>query len=173
MAQHIIVTDYDPRWPAEYEKESEKIKAILGENCVAIYHIGSTAVPGLAAKPIIDIMPVVRSLEKTDQKSSEFEKEGYEYLGEFGIRGRRYLRKGQDERTHQVHIFEEKNKADITRHLAVRDYLRTHREATEQYGCLKTELAKVYPYDIEGYCDGKEEFVKKLEQEALLWKGEQ
>ena len=160
MAQHIIVTDYDPRWPAEYEKESEKIKAILGENCVAIYHIGSTAVPGLAAKPIIDIMPVVRSLEKTDQKSSEFEKEGY-------------LRKGQDERTHQVHIFEEKNKADITRHLAVRDYLRTHREAAEQYGCLKTELAKVYPYDIEGYCDGKEEFVKKLEQEALLWKGEQ
>lgn len=115
MAQHIIVTDYDPRWPAEYEKESEKIKAILGENCVAIYHIGSTAVPGLAAKPIIDIMPVVRSLEKTDQKASEFEKEGYEYLGEFGIRGRRYLRKGQDERTHQVHIFEEKNKADITR----------------------------------------------------------
>ena len=85
MAQHIIVTDYDPRWPAEYEKESEKIKAILGENCVAIYHIGSTAVPGLAAKPIIDIMPVVRSLEKTDQKASEFEKEGYEYLGEFGI----------------------------------------------------------------------------------------
>lgn len=83
MAQHIIVTDYDPRWPAEYEKESEKIKAILGENCVAIYHIGSTAVPGLAAKPIIDIMPVVRSLEKTDQKASEFEKEGYEYLGEF------------------------------------------------------------------------------------------
>lgn len=55
----------------------------------------------------------------------------------------------------------------------MRDYLRTHREAAEQYGCLKTELAKVYPYDIEGYCDGKEEFVKKLEQEALLWKGEQ
>lgn len=64
--------------------------------------------PGLAAKPIIDIMPVVRSLEKTDQKASEFEKEGYEYLGEFGIRGRRYLRKGQDERTHQVHILKKK-----------------------------------------------------------------
>ena len=66
-----------------------------------------------------------------------------------------------------------KTKQISTRHLAVRDYLRTHREAAEQYGCLKTELAKVYPYDIEGYCDGKEEFVKKLEQEALLWKGEQ
>ena len=63
MAQHIIVTDYDSRWPAEYEKESEKIKAILGENCVAIYHIGSTAVPGLAAKPIIDIAVAVHDIK--------------------------------------------------------------------------------------------------------------
>lgn len=63
MPQHITVLDYNPEWPLKYEQEKEKISAILKGNCITIYHIGSTSVPGLAAKPIIDIMAVVRSLE--------------------------------------------------------------------------------------------------------------
>lgn len=124
MPQHIIVTEYNPEWTALFEKEAKLIKSILKENCVAVYHIGSTAVIGLKAKPIIDIMPIVYDLQKVDDIAEEFVKIGYEYMDKFGIVGRRYLRKGGDERTHQIHIFDINNKIDIERHLAVRDFLR-------------------------------------------------
>lgn len=105
MPQHITVVNYDPEWPSKYVRERDYITEILKDNCISIYHIGSTSVPGLAAKPIIDIMAVVRSLEEVDTVADKFAEIGYEYLGEFGIKGRRYLRKGGDERTHQIHIF--------------------------------------------------------------------
>lgn len=170
MAQHIIVVDYDPCWEQQYLAEAKTIRAILGENCTAIFHIGSTAVRGLKAKPIIDIMPVVCSIAAVDEKQGAFEETGYEYLGEFGMSQRRYLRKGGDERTHQVHIFQETDRINIERHLAVRDFLRAHSEIARQYGALKESLARRYPYDIEGYCDGKDAFVKDLEHQALRWK---
>jgi GrpB-like predicted nucleotidyltransferase (UPF0157 family) len=170
MPQHIVVTEYSGAWPALFELEAGQIRHILKENCVEIHHIGSTSVPGLKAKPIIDILPVVEDLKQVDAVARAFEQIGYEYLGEFGMPQRRYLRKGGDERTHQVHIFEKANQADVERHLAVRDYLRTHREAAEAYGRLKERLARAHPYDIDGYCAGKEAFMKQLEQTALLWK---
>ena len=153
MPQHIIVTEYNPDWPQMFQQEMKKIERILGDNCVAVCHIGSTSVPGLAAKPIIDMMPIVKELAAADAVSAEFEKIGYEYLGEFGIPGRRYLRKGGDERTHQIHMFARTDRKNIERHLALRDYLRTHPEAREAYGKLKKQLAEKYPYDIDGYCD--------------------
>ena len=170
MAQHIVITEYNPLWAELFETEATKIKNILGENCIEIYHIGSTSVVGLAAKPIIDIMPVVYSLKAVDKVAVKFEKIGYEYMGEFGILGRRYLRKGGDERTHQIHIFSKESTYDIERHLAVRDYLRTHPTICKQYSELKKKLANQYPFDIEGYCDGKEQFVTQLERHALDWK---
>lgn len=170
MSQHIIVAKYNPDWPQMFAQEATVIKEILGSNCIAVHHIGSTAVPGLSAKPIIDFMPVVKSLAKVDEVAKKFESIGYEYLGAFGITGRRYLRKGGDERTHQIHIFEEGNTQDIQRHLAVRDYLRYFPEIASEYADLKSNLAKEFPYDIDGYCNGKEDFVKKLELKALQWK---
>lgn len=170
MAQHIVVTEYNPTWTDMFETEALKIKKILGENCVAIHHIGSTSVVGLAAKPIIDMMPIVYSLKDVDKVAAAFEKIDYEYMGEFGISGRRYLRKGGDERTHQIHMFAVNNTHDIERHLAVRDYLRMHQDVCEKYATLKKELADKYPYDIDGYCDGKEKFVQQLEREALEWR---
>lgn len=170
MAQHIVVTEYNPLWTDMFEKEAMEIKKILGENCVAIHHIGSTSVVGLAAKPVIDIMPIVHSLENVDKVASEFEKTGYEYMGEFGIPGRRYLRKGGDERTHHIHIFTENNTDDIERHLAVREYLQTHKDICDKYADLKKKLAKRFPYDNDGYCDGKEKFVRQMERDALEWR---
>ncbi len=183
MSQHITVVDYNPLWVKKYEEESLHIKDILSDNCITIYHIGSTSVEGLAAKPIIDIMVAVRSLEKVDCVAEAFSKIGYEYLGEFGIEGRRYLRKGGDERTHQIHIFQADDWNDerthqihifqaddwnnIGRHLAFRDYMRTHEKEREEYAKIKIELAKKFPYDIDGYCDGKENFVREMEEIAL------
>jgi len=167
MSQHITVVDYNPLWVKKYEEESLHIKGILSDNCIAIYHIGSTSVEGLVAKPIIDIMVAVRSLEKVDCVAEAFSKIGYEYLGEFGIEGRRYLRKGGDERTHQIHIFQADDWNNIGRHLAFRDYMRTHEKEREEYAKIKIELAKRFPYDIDGYCDGKENFVREMEEIAL------
>ena len=170
MAQHVIVTEYNPLWPQLYRQEAEQIRAILRDNCVAIHHIGSTAVVGLCAKPVIDIMPVVVSLARVDAQKKAFEAIGYEVLGEFGIAGRRYLRKGGDERTHQLHIFEQGADEQIERHLALRDYLRAHPQDAAAYGRLKRQLAQQFPWDIESYCDGKDDLVRKLEQAALQWR---
>lgn len=148
-------------------RRSLLIKDILVGNCIAIYHIGSTSVKGLAAKPIIDIMVVVKNLEKVDDAAKDFSKIGYEYLGEFGMSGRRYLRKGGDERTHQIHIFQADDWNNIGRHLAFRDYMRTHEKERNEYAKIKIELAHRFPYDIDGYCDGKENFVRKIEELAL------
>lgn len=167
MPQHITVLDYDARWPQDYERERARLADILKDNGLAMYHIGSTAVPGLAAKPIIDIMAVVRSLEQVDAVAEQFSAIGYEYLGEFGIAGRRYLRKGGDERTHQVHIFQAEDWQNISRHLAFRDYMRSHEKERAAYAQLKKNLARQFPYDIDGYCDGKEQFVREIEARAL------
>ena len=167
MRQHITVTEYNPLWPQKFQAESRLIRGILADNCLAIYHIGSTAVPGLAAKPIIDIMAVVKSLVQVDDAAEDFSQIGYEYLGEFGIAGRRYLRKGGEERTHQIHIFQADDWANIGRHLAFRDYMRFHEKERAEYAKIKTELAQRFPYDIDGYCDGKEHFVREMERAAL------
>lgn len=167
MPQHIVVVDYDPLWPLLFRKEADAISRILGDNLVLIHHIGSTSVPFLPAKPIIDIMPVVKDLSGVDAVSGEFVKLGYEYLGEFGIKGRRYLRKGGQERTHQIHIFQMEDDTNIFRHLAFRDYLRSHRDVAMEYAALKKDLAARFPYDIDGYCDGKDAFVKRIENLAL------
>ena len=168
MPQHITVLNYDPEWPLKYERERKAIAEILDGNGISIYHIGSTSVPGLAAKPIIDMMAVVRSLEKVDDARGKFSELGYEYLGEFGIAGRRYFRKGGDERTHQIHIFQADDWNNIERHLAFRDYMRTHEKERVEYAEIKTALAQRFPYDIDGYCDGKDAFVREMEKRALL-----
>ena len=168
MPQHITVLNYDPEWPLKYERERKAIAEILDGNGISIYHIGSTSVPGLAAKPIIDMMAVVRSLEKVDDARGKFSELGYEYLGEFGIAGRRYFRKGGDERTHQIHIFQADDWNNIGRHLAFRDYMRTHEKESAEYAEIKTALAQRFPYDIDGYCDGKDAFVREMEKRALL-----
>lgn len=111
----------------------------------------------------------ISEINLVDKHNKEFVAIGYECMGEFGIEGRRYFRKGGDNRTHQIHIFEQSNHKDINRHIAVRDFLRTHPDIALEYGELKMELAYRFSEDIEGYCTGKDAFVKQLEKDALLW----
>ena len=105
--KNVRVVTYDPSWPAAFEREAALPAGIFGEDMVAIYHIGSTSVPGLQAKPIIDIMPLVREIALADRHDAAMIEAGYEPRGENGIPGRRYYSKGGDvERTHHVHVFE-------------------------------------------------------------------
>lgn len=166
---NIIVVDYDPNWKNEYLKEEHAIKEILQDELVNCFHIGSTSVPNLKAKPIIDILLVVNDINALDTYSVQFENLGYEVMGEFGIQGRRYFRKGGDNRTHQIHAFQYDHIQEIERHLSFRDYLRQSPERCKEYGELKSKLADQYPTDIDSYGDGKDDFVKKIEKEALKW----
>lgn len=118
MAMHVRVVPYDSCWPELFRREAEAVGRILGSNRKEIHHIGSTAVTGLAAKPVIDMMPVVWELEAVEACYAQFEAIGYEGMGELGIPGRRYFRKGGDDRTHQIHIFCADSQKDIDRHLA-------------------------------------------------------
>ncbi|MFD1021002.1 GrpB family protein [Thalassobacillus hwangdonensis] len=164
----VEVVKFDETWSRKFEEEKEKLRNIFGNELVAVHHIGSTSVEGLKAKPIIDILPVVKDIEKVDSFNEQMEAIGYEPMGEFGLPGRRYFRKGGDQRTHHIHMYEESNN-EIDRHLAFRDYLRTHPDERERYGNLKEELAKQYPNDMESYINGKDSYVKEMERKALDW----
>ena len=137
MPQHVVVREYNPEWMWMYQCEKRIIRDILSDNATAIYHIGSTSVPGLAAKPIIDILVAVKSLSGADKASSLFAEAGYEWMGEYGIPRRRYLRKGGDERSHQIHIFQSDDWENIVRHIAFRSYLEKHEDVRAAYSALK------------------------------------
>lgn len=163
----IVLASHDPRWSLDFEQESAAVTAALGDLLVAIHHIGSTAIPGIVAKPVIDLLAVVTEVEALDLRAHLLEDLGYEAMGEFGIAGRRYFRKKSQRgaRTHQIHAFARES-AEIARHLAFRDYLREHPDEAQKYERLKLELARKFASDIEGYTNGKTEFIRGIEGRA-------
>lgn len=164
----INVQAYQHEWKQLFEVEAEKLRDIFIDNAIAIHHIGSTAVTGLSAKAVIDIMIEVQHIEAVDALSNSMRALGYEVLGENGIAGRRYFQKGGNNRTHHVHVFE-KGSEHIIRHLAFRDYLREHSEVAKQYGDLKQSLAQQFPKNIAAYIEGKNDVVLSIEKEAVRW----
>ena len=163
--QKIIITEYDSSWPSLFEEEKKRLSQILPPEIV-IKHIGSTSVPGLAAKPVIDIMIGVPSLELADEMCIEPIKElGYTYVPEYEkqIPERRYFRKLNKEEipTHHIHLVEH-NSPWWNRHMQFRDYLRQHPDAVQEYALLKKELASQFS-DTNKYASAKTKFVKKIE----------
>lgn len=166
--RRVVVTPYTEEWNSLYEKEKYLLKKIFGSEVIQVYHIGSTSVRGLKAKPIIDILMVVNDIKKVDLFNNEMVVLGYESKGENGIVGRRYFQKGGYNRSHHVHVYEWGN-PDIDRHIVFRDYLRTHPDEVNRYGNVKEELSQCFPTDIQSYIDGKEQLVQEIEQKALAW----
>lgn len=162
----VKIVAYDFTWPAQFQAEAKVIKKAMGDNFVDIHHIGSTSVPGLAAKPIIDIILVVKSLQILDENNAGMTEIGYVPKGEYGIPGRRYYQKGGDHRTHQVHAFIE-NDNNIIRHIAFRDYLINNFNVCLEYAELKKKIAAECNNNIDKYCDGKDRFVKYHESIAM------
>lgn len=163
----IVLVPHNPEWSSHFARESAEVAAALGDVLVAIHHIGSTAIPDVIAKPVIDILAVVTDLALVDLRAEALRALNYEAMGEFGIPGRRYFRKSRTEgvRTHQIHAFEV-DSHEPQRHLAFRDYLRTHPAAARAYVELKLELRRQFPTDIQGYSEGKTEFVRDIESRA-------
>ncbi|WP_366944818.1 GrpB family protein [Chamaesiphon sp. GL140_3_metabinner_50] len=170
MTRKVIVVPHDRNWQRVFLAESQHLTMALGENMVNIYHIGSTSIPTIYAKPIIDILIEVKDLAKVDERDREIGSLGYVGMGEHGIVGRRFFRKDNAEglRTHHIHTFET-GSPQIDRHLAFRDYLISHPETALEYSELKQQLAQKYPNDIESYMDGKAEFISKIDKKAAQW----
>jgi GrpB-like predicted nucleotidyltransferase (UPF0157 family) len=164
----VDVSPYNEQWSSMFKEEAESLRGIFGQQLVDIHHIGSTSVLGLKAKPIIDIMPVVKDINVIDEYNHAMKELEYEPKGENGIAERRYFEKGRDNHTHHLHIYQV-GSPEIERHLAFRDYLISHLEAVKEYGNLKEQLAKQFPCDIKSYIRGKEVLVSKIERKALIW----
>jgi GrpB-like predicted nucleotidyltransferase (UPF0157 family) len=167
----IEVVLHNPKWQEAFEVESKCIANVLGENVVAIHHIGSTAIPSIYAKPIIDLLVEIKDIFKVDEQSLAMKMLGYEVMGEFGISGRRFFLKNSQEgiRTHHVHIFEVSS-AQVERHLSFRDYMIAHPEDAWKYSELKRKLAREHPTNIDGYMDGKNGFIEAIGQRAEQWR---
>jgi GrpB-like predicted nucleotidyltransferase (UPF0157 family) len=170
MIRKVEVVPHNSNWQSEFEDESMQLALAFGDNTIAIHHIGSTSIFAIYAKPIIDILVEVEDIEKVNDRNTQIEALGYVAMGEFGIVGRRFFRKDNTVgiRTHHLHTFEA-GSAQVIRHLAFRDYMRSYPEDAQKYSELKQKLAQQYPEDIEGYMDGKAEFIRELDRKAAAW----
>ncbi len=165
MPGPVITVDYDPAWPAMYDEEQRLISDAIGPWVLAIEHVGSTAVPGLGAKPIIDTMVGVRSLDDAQQCIPLLAPIGYIYQPDDTIPERVYFNKGPAQRHRHLHITV--LGGDFwRRHLLFRDYLRRHPETAQAYERLKRDLAAQYGSDRIGYTDAKTDFIRSVEAKA-------
>jgi GrpB-like predicted nucleotidyltransferase (UPF0157 family) len=167
--RRVEVVSYNSNWKEMYKEESEKIKNILSDIIIDIHHIGSTAIPEIKAKPVIDILVEVKDIETVDRYNHKMEEFGYEVMGEYGIPKRRFFKKGGNKRTHHIHIFQVGNE-EIERHINFKEYLIAHQDKAREYSKLKEELINKYSYDIESYTRGKNDFIKEIDRKAKLWK---
>ncbi|WP_414049739.1 GrpB family protein [Macrococcus animalis] len=161
----VRLSDYNPIWKQRFEEECKKLSLILKKEVVKFEHFGSTSVPGMKAKPIVDMIVLVKNIEVVDNFNTQFIDAGYDVAGEWGIPGRRLLRKGGENRTHHIHIYQHDH-PEIYRHFALRDYLLNNPKEVKAYSNLKEELAKSYNETPE-YRNTKHDYVVELEQRAL------
>ena len=170
MARTIRVVPHNSQWLVLYKREAARISLVLGDQVVGIHHIGSTAIKGISAKPIIDVLVEVHDIATVDEFSEEMLALGYRPRGEQGIPGRRYFVRGEDDaRKAHVHVFQTGN-PEVERHLNFRDYMNTHPQDAQAYGRLKEELAREFSTDIGGYTEGKNEFIKEMDKRAAAWR---
>jgi GrpB-like predicted nucleotidyltransferase (UPF0157 family) len=172
MLRRICVVSHDALWPELFAAESAALAAAFGGRAMEIHHVGSTSVPGLPAKPIIDILVVTDDIGQVDPLNPALIALGYEPQGDYGIPGRRFFTKGGDvKRSHQVHVFQHGH-PEVSAMLDFRDYLRSHPRQAAEYGRLKEGLALICEDDITAYNAGKDAFVKELIGKARAWRQE-
>ena len=165
----ISLVKFDKCWASNFRDEIISIEKYLNEILVSSYHIGSTAIIGIRAKPVIDILLEVSSINKIDKFNKNFELLGYEIKGEYGIKGRRFLQKKKIEITHHIHIYETGN-SEIERHKIFVDFMNAHPGKATEYEKLKISLLNKYKYEPNKYLAGKSDFIKNIDSEAIKWK---
>jgi GrpB-like predicted nucleotidyltransferase (UPF0157 family) len=153
-----LVVDYEPKWPEVFARLRATISEGLGPLAVAIEHVGSTSVPGLVAKPVIDMSVVVAFDADVPAAIDRLAKLGYRHRGNLGVEGREAFDNPPGLPAHNLYVCPEGN-LGLLNHLAVRDYLRSHPDTATAYGELKKKLAARFASDIDAYIDGKTDFI--------------
>ena len=167
LGERVEVVEYRADWPGVFEREAASILAACRPWIAEVHHIGSTSVPGLAAKPILDVLPVAAGPAEALEAVSWLASMGYRYRGENGIAGRFYFDRVVDGRTvMHVHMFPAGH-PEIRRHLVFRDHLRDHPEVAREYERLKWELATRYRDDRRTYTDSKSAFITAVIDAAM------
>jgi GrpB-like predicted nucleotidyltransferase (UPF0157 family) len=167
----VEIVDYDSRWPLLFDEEAKRLRAVLDPSLiVALEHFGSTAIPGLSAKPIIDILIAVRSLAAAEATFVEaLRKLDYVYWADNPKKDRLFFVKGMppfgSKRSHHVHVTEPQG--EMWQRLAFRDYLRAHPEEAETYERLKKRLVAEHQTDREAYTDAKSAYVAGVMRKAV------
>lgn len=156
----IVLVPHDPRWLVDAAGECRRIEQACGEIVLRVEHIGSTSVPGLIAKPILDLMPLVRSYDDGFTCVERIRALGYWYAGDFGIAGRHLFVKGAP-RTHHAHMLVEGSR-EARRHIAVRDALRADATLAARYAELKRGLAAQFGADRDGYASSKSALMREI-----------
>ncbi len=162
LHEPIFIYDYEPRWPKIAAQRLAELSTILGPTATVAEHIGSTAVPGLAAKPIIDLIIGAATPGVNQDQIDAITRLGYDYYGNEGVPGRVFFRREANPTTNQpvvhLHIFPDKHPA-LYRDVSFRDKLRRSPELAHRYGVLKRALALTYRDDLDSYNRGKEDFI--------------
>lgn len=163
----VRLSGFNENWAKLYHDEAGFLRTIFTDEIVRFEHFGSTSIPGIQAKPVIDMMCIVKDINNVDLHNDKMNQLGYDVAGDWGIPGRRLFRKGGEERTHHIHFYQTDN-PQIERHLIFRDYLRCHPEEVARYSRFKEELAERFENTSE-YSPAKKTFVMEMEQLALSW----
>jgi GrpB-like predicted nucleotidyltransferase (UPF0157 family) len=161
----VVIVDYDPQWACDFEALRARIWTAVEDVAVSIEHVGSTSVPGLAAKPVLDIDIVVESEEAVRQTIDRLAKIGYTHKGNLGIEGREAFRAATNKPAHNLYVCRH-DSAALRDHRTFRDYLRTHPETAKAYAELKRSLAGQFPDDINSYATAKTDFVTGVLESA-------
>ena len=171
MLQHVEVIPHNPAWHEQFEQEAASIRKAVHKPHLPIHHIGSTSIPGISAKPIIDMLVEVSDIRHVaDQLNGGMIRLGYFPAGAFGVRGRKLFIKGDDKiRTHHVHVYQAGDPA-ISKFIDFRDYLIAHPDVAQAYDRLKQDLAQQYEDNVASYYKGKTAFLEKIALKATAWK---
>ena len=163
VTKHVVVLPYDPKWKQDFLNIKKELDEALGQLALGIEHVGSTSVPGLSAKPIIDIDVVIDDYSVMEQVICALEKIGYHHEGNLGIEGREAFKYEGKEHLRKHHLYVcPKDSGELNRHIAFRDYLRAHSEAVREYGRIKEEGARLFPFDIDRYIEYKSPCIEKI-----------
>ena len=165
----IILEQHNSDWSNSFQREIALIKPVFLENYAAAYHIGSTAIPSICAKPVIDILIAVRSIDRIDKYPPQLEKALYRAKGEYGLKGRRFFQKGNEVITHHLHIFESGH-SEIERHRLFVEFMKVHPDKAADYERLKIKLARKYKNQPDQYSQSKSTFIHAIDLEASAWK---
>lgn len=169
-SDHIEVVDYDPTWPSRFESEQESIARAFGPRAVDIQHVGSTAVMGLPAKPVIDILLAVEDMSRPHEVVNVMTSLGYTNVPHDEDDRRLFFCKGMP-RSHHVHVVKQFSWT-YWKHIIFREYLRENEAAREEYALLKRQLADAHRHDRAAYVAGKTAFIEGALQESIIRHGQ-